>query len=170
MHISPPSWVSLPSPLPLPHPTPLDHHGAPSWAPCVIQQLPTSYLLSTWQCWNSSCYYPDNSYYSYSVYKILGSLKKKKKGICFHEQEQFPFPPSKGNVRISTHNSNETAHRDTDQAKKRKRQESYNIQGLNLDRCKTALWFDTQRNSWAEGSRPSSEKRFKFNCNWSWVK
>ena len=29
------------------HPTPLGHHRAPGWAPCVIQQLPTSYLFYT---------------------------------------------------------------------------------------------------------------------------
>ena len=28
--------------------TPLVHHIAPSWAPCAIQQLPTSYLFCTW--------------------------------------------------------------------------------------------------------------------------
>ena len=41
----------IPSPLslhPPPHPTPLGHHRALSWIPCVIQQLPTSYLFYTW--------------------------------------------------------------------------------------------------------------------------
>ena len=28
-----------------PHPTPLGHHRALSWAPCAIQQVPTSYLF-----------------------------------------------------------------------------------------------------------------------------
>ena len=28
------------------HPTPLGHHRAPSWAPCVTQQLPTSCLFA----------------------------------------------------------------------------------------------------------------------------
>ena len=42
------------SPLPheppshLPHPTPLGGNSALNWAPCVIQQLPTSYLLYRW--------------------------------------------------------------------------------------------------------------------------
>ena len=27
------------------HPTPLGHHRSPSWTPCAIQQLPTSYLF-----------------------------------------------------------------------------------------------------------------------------
>ena len=31
--------------LPIPHPTPLGHHRAPEWAPCIVQQLPTSYLF-----------------------------------------------------------------------------------------------------------------------------
>ena len=38
-------------PLPLkppthPHLTPLSHRRAPSWAPCVIQQVPTSQLYT----------------------------------------------------------------------------------------------------------------------------
>ena len=33
------SWASL---QPQPHPTPLGHHGAPSWDPCAMQQVPTS--------------------------------------------------------------------------------------------------------------------------------
>ena len=41
---SPPSWTSHPPP----HPTHLGHHRAPSWAPCAIQQVPTSYLFHTW--------------------------------------------------------------------------------------------------------------------------
>ena len=42
----------FPSPPPPPphHLTPLGHHRTPGWAPCAIQQLPTSYLLYTWQC------------------------------------------------------------------------------------------------------------------------
>ena len=31
--------------LPLPHPTPLGLQRLPGWAPCVIWQLPASYLL-----------------------------------------------------------------------------------------------------------------------------
>ena len=44
----PPSWSSFPTPLP--HHTPLGHRITSSWAPCAIQQLPTSYLFYTWQC------------------------------------------------------------------------------------------------------------------------
>ena len=40
--ISPPSRASVPSP----HHT-LLHHTAPGWAPCAIQQRPTSHLLYT---------------------------------------------------------------------------------------------------------------------------
>ena len=36
--------------LPCTHPIPLSHHRVPGWAPCVIQQLLTSYLFHTWQC------------------------------------------------------------------------------------------------------------------------
>ena len=40
LSLSPPSLLSLP----LPHSTPLGHHrAAPGWAPCVIEQLPTSF-------------------------------------------------------------------------------------------------------------------------------
>ena len=39
----PPSWAS-----PLLHPTPLGHPRALSWAPCVIQQLPTSCPFYMW--------------------------------------------------------------------------------------------------------------------------
>ena len=34
--------------LPCTHPIPLSHHRVPGWAPCVIQQLLTSYLFHTW--------------------------------------------------------------------------------------------------------------------------
>ena len=44
--MSPPSWA----PLPHPNPTPLGHRRAPSWAPCAVQQLPTSCRFYTWQC------------------------------------------------------------------------------------------------------------------------
>ena len=40
-HISPPSWLPSHS---YPHPTPLGCHP-PSWVPCTVQQLPTSYLF-----------------------------------------------------------------------------------------------------------------------------
>ena len=39
IHITLLSWASLP----FSHPTPVGHHRAPCWAPCVIQQLLTSY-------------------------------------------------------------------------------------------------------------------------------
>ena len=51
IHISPPSWASIP---PAPHTTPLGHHRAPSWAPCIIQQVPTSYLFHTCRWTNAS--------------------------------------------------------------------------------------------------------------------
>ena len=41
-----PSWASLH----VPYITLVGHHTAPSWTPCVVQQLPTSYLLCTWWC------------------------------------------------------------------------------------------------------------------------
>ena len=40
IHISTPSWTFSPSL----HPTPLGCYRAPGWAPCVTQQLPTSYF------------------------------------------------------------------------------------------------------------------------------
>ena len=45
MGISIPSLGMLP-PL---NPIPLGHHGAPSWTPSAIEQLPSSYLFYTWQ-------------------------------------------------------------------------------------------------------------------------
>ena len=47
IHIPPPLTLL---PTPLPHPTPLGHRRALSWAPCAIQQLPTSYLF--YMLWN----------------------------------------------------------------------------------------------------------------------
>ena len=44
--LPPPSWASL---VLAPHPSPLGHHGAPSWAPCALQQLPPT-LFHTWSC------------------------------------------------------------------------------------------------------------------------
>ena len=38
-----------PSYLP-PCPTPLSCHKALGWAPCIIQQIPTSYLFYIWKC------------------------------------------------------------------------------------------------------------------------
>ena len=38
--------LNLPPPS---HPTPLGQHRPPSWACCVIQQPPTSYLFYAWQ-------------------------------------------------------------------------------------------------------------------------
>ena len=42
-----PSLLDLP---PTPHPTHLGQHRAQSWAPCALQQVPTSYLFYTGQC------------------------------------------------------------------------------------------------------------------------
>jgi len=39
------SHLSLPPPL---HHSPLGHHGAQSWAPRAVKQLPTSYPFYTW--------------------------------------------------------------------------------------------------------------------------
>ena len=55
------SWTSL---SPHPHPSHLGLHRAPSWAPCPVQQLPTSYLFHMYICviwilaFNSSRYTP----------------------------------------------------------------------------------------------------------------
>ena len=38
---------SLLDPPSHPHPLPPVHHRAPSWAPCAIQQIPTSYVFHT---------------------------------------------------------------------------------------------------------------------------
>ena len=43
------NWYIYPLPLSL-HPTPLGHHRAQSWAPCTIQQLPSSCLFTTLCC------------------------------------------------------------------------------------------------------------------------
>ena len=43
VHITPPSWTSL-------HPNPPGHHRTLSWAPCAVENLPTSYLFHTQQC------------------------------------------------------------------------------------------------------------------------
>ena len=58
IHMSLPSQASLLSP----NPTPLGHHRASGWAPCVIQQLLTIYILHTivYICW---CYFL-HSYHS----------------------------------------------------------------------------------------------------------
>ena len=40
----------LEPPSHIPHLTLVGHHRAPSWTPCVAQQLPTSYLFCTWLC------------------------------------------------------------------------------------------------------------------------
>ena len=39
--------LTYPPQLP-PHPTPLGCHRALSWVPCIVQQLPISYLFYTW--------------------------------------------------------------------------------------------------------------------------
>ena len=41
------TWISRKYTPPT-HPTPPRHHRAPSWAPCITQQLPNRYLLYTW--------------------------------------------------------------------------------------------------------------------------
>ena len=46
-HIS--SLLHLPPPPP-PYTTPLGGHKAPSWSPCAMQLLPTSYLFYIWKC------------------------------------------------------------------------------------------------------------------------
>ena len=45
----------------LPHSTPLGHYRAPSWAPCAVQQLVTSYLFHTWSYINVSATLPIHS-------------------------------------------------------------------------------------------------------------
>ena len=69
------TWISymytyIPSlgSLPLPSPTPLCHRRTPSWAPCALQQLPTSYLFDTWECKYVS---PTQSRYLFSQYSGL---------------------------------------------------------------------------------------------------
>ena len=42
IHLSPPAWSSFP--LSHPYPTLSVDHRALSWAPCALQQLPTSYF------------------------------------------------------------------------------------------------------------------------------
>ena len=44
--VSPPSWVSLPAP----RPSHLGHHRALNWAPCAVQEAPTSRRCYTWWC------------------------------------------------------------------------------------------------------------------------
>ena len=46
-HIS--SLLHLPPSYP-PYPTPLGGHKAPSWSPCAMRLLPTSYLFYIWSC------------------------------------------------------------------------------------------------------------------------
>ena len=53
--VFPPSW-------PLPHPIHLGHHTAPSWTPCSIQQVPTSYLFYTWLVYIYQCESPNSSH------------------------------------------------------------------------------------------------------------
>ena len=47
------TYTSIPIPLPScvshpPYPTPLGGHKAPSWSPCAMRLLPTSYLFYVW--------------------------------------------------------------------------------------------------------------------------
>ena len=64
-----PSLLNLPPHTPIPtHP-----HRAPSWAPCATQQLPTSYLLYTWQCIyvNLTLPPPLTSYFPFCVHMSI---------------------------------------------------------------------------------------------------
>ena len=54
-HTSPPSQTSLPS---YSHPTSQGHHRASSWAPCAIQQIPTSYSYICQCCSRNSSHPP----------------------------------------------------------------------------------------------------------------
>ena len=45
--------LSLEPPCHPPYPTPLCHQTALSWAPCAIQQVPTSYLFYTWYIYHT---------------------------------------------------------------------------------------------------------------------
>ena len=49
IHLSPCSWASFQHP---PHLTPPGHHRTLSWAPCAVQQLPTSYFTHDHVCPN----------------------------------------------------------------------------------------------------------------------
>ena len=51
-------YVSFLCSLPLHHPPPPGHHRAPSWAPHVIRQLPSSHLVYMWQCMSVSAILP----------------------------------------------------------------------------------------------------------------
>ena len=63
------------------HPNPLGHHWASGWAPCVIQQFPTSYLLYTWfssvvqscltLCGPVDCSPPGSSIYGFLQARVL---------------------------------------------------------------------------------------------------
>ena len=67
IHISLPSWASLP----FPYPAPLRHHGARSWAPCAVQQLPTGHLLHTWWCRYASATLPVHPTLSFPLHGPL---------------------------------------------------------------------------------------------------
>ena len=70
IHMSFPSWASFsapPPPLPLSYP--LGCHRARGWAPCFIQQLPTSYLFYTWRCMYSSATFS----FPHSLLPLLGA-------------------------------------------------------------------------------------------------
>ena len=62
IYIYTPSLLNL---LPSPHSTPLHHHRAPDWAPCVIQQLPASYLFYALVAYVCQCYFLDLSALSF---------------------------------------------------------------------------------------------------------
>ena len=60
--------------LPL-HPTPLGCHRASGWDPCIIQQIPSSYLLSIWK---SLCF----SYYLNLSSPLLPLLCPQVSSLC----------------------------------------------------------------------------------------
>ena len=52
------TYITFLCSLPLRHPPPPGHHRAPSWAPHVIWQLPSSHLVYMWQCMSVSAILP----------------------------------------------------------------------------------------------------------------
>ena len=65
-----PSFLSLPT---IPHSTPLGCHRVPGWAPCVIQQLPTSNLFDTMVMYIETSLILGRFFFFYSghLYKFL---------------------------------------------------------------------------------------------------
>ena len=66
------SLLSLPPAQP-PHPTHLGHHRVLNWAPCVLEQLPTSYLVYMWSCIcvNATLSNCPNLSFPHSVHKLI---------------------------------------------------------------------------------------------------